>query len=364
MERGEPIACLTVRPYRDGDAEAINGLHNRVFGERRPLEVWRWKYLLPLPSLDRAMVVVEAEGEIVGFMGAVKRPFLIGGRSVAAFQYVDICIHPEHRRGGATFARVEGALKDQIRERGGELIYGFPKAFVGKWGKRRLGWRDTVTLPILFRPLSWQPPLPRRLRGGAVERAVRPVSCCLYRAWHRLRAAAHRHPPGIVVERTGEIDAGFDRVWERVAPGFKAIGTRDANYLRWRYQLNPWGAFVLLRARRGGETAGFLALKLLDEEGCRRGAILELLASEEGARAALIGEAVGWGLRERADSIECGALRSSALYRSLVQAEFRERGRDVTFYYVHETLPRGIERGDFEDEGGWYLTWGDTDFLG
>lgn len=190
------------------------------------------------------------------------------------------------------------------------------------------------------------------------------MSRCLYLARHHLRVAARRGSRDIAVERAEEIGTGLDPLWERVRGGFKAIGIRDANYLRWRYQLNPWGGFVLLRARRGEETVGFLALKVMDEEGCRRGVILDLLTCEEEVTAKLISEAVRWCLRKRADYVECAALRSSALYRSLVQTGFFDRGSSVTFYYVREMLPQELRREDFESEAGWFLTWGDTDFLG
>src|SRR5262245_42298451 len=129
---------IAVRFYRDGDAQALNDLFNRVFARARTLEHWRWKYLDAPAAHAETIAIAEVDGSIVGAYGGILVRFKVADSVLLAALAVDLGILPGRRLGWTQMALFR-AYNERIRALPVGLAFGFPNEVAYQVGKRLLG---------------------------------------------------------------------------------------------------------------------------------------------------------------------------------------------------------------------------------
>lgn len=191
-------AGLQLRPFVPGDERGINEGFNDVFGTRRSLEEWRWKFGAG-GELGR-MLVAELEGEIVAHFGLLAVPLVWRGRRLILGQTVDCYAK---RRQGVVQSRVFEQLFRAVDEHfGGELdgLFGFPGQRHMKLGQLRLGYAPARPVVVWRRFVRPEPRSTRRSHtwptAGAIDQVWRSAAGRLGAAFDRDAAQMRRRFTG------------------------------------------------------------------------------------------------------------------------------------------------------------------------
>jgi hypothetical protein len=349
-----------VRKYRPGDEAGINDLYERVFGTRRSLEEWRWKFLqgpLEKPSL---IYLAHDGNRIVGQYAVLFSRFLFGGREVRAAQPVDNMIDPACRQGLGR-SRMEQTL---YREIGNDplqevtaLGYGFPNREHYRVGKKLLEYRDLGPVHVRLRSLTVTRHLRRVLGHGRTVRALGRAHAGLHR--RRLRFRAQRLPTGIGVRRLPAFDDRFDRLWARASPPFGALAVRDRRALQWRYGSRPSTEYTILALEKGRDLLGYAVLARR-QGAVKFGRLADILCLPgPDLVESLLLHALEDLLEEGCDMAECWSPENGP-YEELLRRYFPRRlpepVRAVTRVY-DPTLDPSLG----SDLSRWHLTLGDAD---
>ncbi|ELZ01477.1 hypothetical protein C482_06874 [Natrialba chahannaoensis JCM 10990] len=167
--RPRPQASYTVRPFRPSDRSAFLSLYERVFGQERDTEWFRWKFERN-PYVDHVPIIVaERDGELVGARSFFAQPIRNGETVFPAFQPCDTMVHPDHQRQGLFDRMNELALERYVGQaRDPAFCFNFPNEH-SKQGNINYGWQDVGTVPMYYRPQD--PGTVLRAVTGGSERA-------------------------------------------------------------------------------------------------------------------------------------------------------------------------------------------------
>ena len=232
---------FTVRPYRDGDEQAILDLFARCFPHApRSAEHFRWKYRENPFGNGRISLTFDGDGRLVGHYSGYPVPFRIDGADVLAHQIGDTMTDVSIRHVGRGPTSILGRTALDFYERFCEgqvaFNYGFNVANIQRFSLRFL--RSDRVEPVTYRvrdlrarPLAPLPRVARRLRGYRLE---------------------------LVKEPTREWDALFARVGE----AYRFLVRRDARYVRWRYFECPDRTYNVVAVRRWNRMAGWIAYRI------------------------------------------------------------------------------------------------------
>lgn len=351
----------TIRFYRPGDEEAINDLFNQVFHRARTLEHWRWKYLDSPVACAEVIPIAEVDGKIVGaYPGMVLRFKVVDGM-VLATQVVDLCILPGYGHGWTQMAMFH-SYGERMRAMQVGFGFGFPNEVAYKVSTRLLGNRELCQMPILRKRLNFRLAVRRRLASQRLERVAAWLSHRGYRLWHGFRG--YRSPGGVQIETVDEFDDTFDTFWEQISGRYPILAVRDRAYLQWRYGQNPHGRFLVLRAWRHGAMAGYLIAKVVESAwGERSSVIFDFLTVEDrGVALALLRQGIAAALEAQVDNLKIGVLRHHPCWDILREEGFQDRSESLPVVYALYD-PSLDDRG-IAQASRWFLTLGDTDFLG
>ena len=244
---------VTIRRATRGDEEAILDLVRVSLGEGtipRTLDYWRWKHEAN-PFGRSAILVAEAEGQLVALRAFMRWTWRSAGQDVATVRAVDTATHPEYR-GQGLFKRLTMRLRDEMNDEGVAFVFNTPNA-QSRPGYLKMGWS------LVGKPTLWVRPV----RPVRLARALR----------HEGLSGDEGEPPAVDAERAGKALAlpVVRSIVEAAGSGGAAYHTAPTlEYLRWRYADVP--SFVYYAAARGEGASG----ALLVMRARRRGALREL----------------------------------------------------------------------------------------
>jgi hypothetical protein len=230
---------VTIRTFRDGDERRINDGFNAVFGLRRSLEEWAWKF--PPDPDGRTIMLAEHDGELLAHYAGAPVRFHLDGHTWPAAQIVDVFSTRNARaavfgRRGVWVRTVEAFFDGFGRSGRLAVLFGFPSPRPLRLGVLQLGY-DAVEPQALT----------------TVERSV--VS-----ARRPLRSVAYR------AELSPDWDPRLDGLWQRVRSAYPAAVVRDAQHALYRYAGHPtvrYHRFVVL-PRFGREAVGWGVFRIED----------------------------------------------------------------------------------------------------
>lgn len=350
-----------IRFYRHGDEEAINDLFNQVFHRARTLAHWRWKYLDSPVACAEVIPIAEVDGKIVGAYPGIVVRFKVADGMVLATQVVDLCILPGYGHGWTQMAMLR-TYGERMRAMQVGFGFGFPNEAAYQVSTRLLGNRELCQMPILRKRLNFRLGVRRRFASHLLERMAAWLSNWGYRLWYG--CLRYSSPGGVQIETVDEFDDAFDTFWERISGSYPILAVRDRAYLQWRYGQNPHGQFLVLRAWYHGAMAGYLIAKVVELEwGERASVIFDFLTIEDREVAlALLRRGIAVALEARVDSIKIGMLRHHPLWDILRQAGFQDRSESLPVVYA--LYDPSLDDRCIAEARRWFLTLGDTDFLG
>jgi hypothetical protein len=318
-----------VRAYRTEDSPAVLALLRASFGRwprgieaASDQEFFDWKHLRSPFGASR-LLVAEADGALVGFIGYMPWRLHAQGRTVTALREVDLVVYAAHRRLGVSIAlRSALAFSPDVA-----LLWGNPNA-QSRPGALKLGQTELA-------------------RASRFVRLARPLRAA--RRLARSPARPLRVEAGAAVAMLADADAADVRALT-VGSSDRLTTVRDLAYLRWRYaQSGEYraigsagdGAIAIFRCRRHGRA--------------RVAHICELLFEPDDARAASrllrqVGDAAD------VDLLSCNFASARAAARHGFVAYPR---REIVMTRVlDETLAPDPTRA-----GSWELSHGDIELL-
>ncbi len=333
-----------IRPYRQGDEEAILKTFNAVFGADHPeykartLDQWYWEFR-DNPEGNQIVLAMAPDGRVICQYCCLPYPMNLRGEKVLAGCGIDSFVDPDYRMGlkrEGIFLRV---ARTYFRTIGVHPItalgYGFPNEKAYRIGVKMLKYHE-VRRPqtTLFRNL-WEMEDDGDVGGSS-------------------GALLH-------IEEVDAFDARFDAFWEYLMPSYPMATWRDATYLNWRYKGCHWIPYRIFTALdASGSLRGFCVVRP-DWQDHPMLAVPELLAhpDDDGAFADLLRCIVRFAKEKKQQRIEFWLAESSKAFDMACAMGFRKEGSPFNlaaiFYRDDLDLRFAIEH--------WYYTLGDMDIL-
>ena len=219
--------------------------------------------------------------------------------------------------------------------------------FTGKWG-----YREDFRLAYRARVLKYAPVLAAAIRPAGAARLAGSVLDGIRRLLPRRRSPL---PAGYTLAELTSFGEETDRLWERVADGYRVALVRDAAYLTWRYLANP-DDYTVLGLSRGGELVGIVVLTETVRRGVAVGELVDYVcpAGDEEVFGLLVAAAVDHSLDRGHALIQAWSVVDTPHDARLRRAGLRLHRTDVKFL-VSPGHPDDV----IYDGGAWLLTQGD-----
>ncbi len=200
-----------VRLYQPGDEIAINDSFNRVFGKRRSVEEWAWKYRAgksPCP------IVAAWDGDrLAAHNGGIAANYQVDGRRILALQGAD------------TFSLAVAERQPEWRGSWQQVMDRFGEIAADQFGASLLyGFTGGKAISHMVARAHWDSVSPRRI--PLLVRRRRPPTRSMASRFFRARLI------------DGRVSA-LDRLWERAQGRYPVSVIRDANHVRRRLSGHP-----------------------------------------------------------------------------------------------------------------------------
>ena len=293
-----------------------------------------------------------ATGEVVGACGLGTRELMVGGERVTSGLMADFSVDGDHRTVMPALLLQRALCTDALQHY--PCAYAFPNSSaVGIFS--RIGFQPLGRMRRYMKVLRTRHYLQKRApymlavaAGTAVDILVRSAAM----AGRFSGGGRHR------VSWVSDVDARFDRFWDRVRRNYRFIGVRDAAFLRWRFVTRPErrASFAVL-TDDSGEISAYAAL-VEKERGIAF--IADFLTSTDASLHILLRRVVA-ALRSRPyHAVTTVFMGPSEIQRVLIAAGLKHRG-DAKFVVMGRS-PQQAANGAFpisaEDA---YLTEADRD---
>lgn len=220
----------------------------------------RWLARAPLAA-EMHRWVAEADGEVVGYLGALPQYYRIRGRRVVAHTPADFMVLPGYGIHAVSLMRRFFRTCENYVACDAE-----PKAMAIEMG---LGAERSGDLHhhIKIIDIAHLPDAPANVSRGVLAIAGWGVSAVD-------RVLLHASANTVRVAEVDSFDQSFDGFHERVAAGVACTAQKDSAFLRWRYGAgSPHAPVTVLVAKRGGSLLGYTVLRVTPS---RDGYLLDL----------------------------------------------------------------------------------------
>jgi len=224
-----------VRLYRPGDEIAINDAFNRVFGKRRSVEEWAWKYRAdesPWP------IVAAWDGDrLAAHNGGIAADYQVDGRRILAMQGVD------------TFSLAVAERQPGWRDAWQHVMDSFAQIAAEQFGASLLfGFTGGRAIGHMVARARWDSVPPRRI--PLLVRRRRPPSRSMASRFFRARLIGDHEP-------------ALDVLWKRVQDRYPVSVVRSAEHVRRRLGVHPAISYHrwLITPRWSSTPAAFVAFR-------------------------------------------------------------------------------------------------------
>jgi hypothetical protein len=288
VSEGSPSLVRTkVREAQFTDYEAVTDLKRRWGLVPDPLENWEhlWRNnpaLKHLPSKRAIGWVLEAEGQIVGYLANISSTYRLGDKTLTAVIGGACVADPAYRAHmvrlmGACYAQksVDLYISTTAIEATGKLSCAFGAEPIPQkdyetvmfWVLRPYPFIQTVMKKLQIKPTLSHVLGPLGALGVGIDKLFR-------RRWPR------RPTPALTVSemKSSEIGEEFENLWiEKLGEGTRLLADRSAETLRWHYDLPHDRAKTrVICCRKQGQLVGYLVIR--DEAGQTNGLRRSLVA--------------------------------------------------------------------------------------
>lgn len=354
-----------IRACSRADREEQARLFNASFKKDLEAPELAWRYDAGPHGTSVTLVTDELDADgtarraVSGYACNPRRVLCRGDHAATVGQTGDVMTHPD-ARGKGLFSELDRACMRATAEAGWTAVFGLPNRrsaplFVGK-----LGWNEIGRIrPHTFLLDGGSEARRLRTREGRIAGWRAPIDARRCAGRRRRLAAASG---GVVVRQVASFPAEVGDLAREVAREFDWMVERDAAYLDWRFADNPAGLHRILLAERDGRCAGYAVVQTPTADRCDVAYLVDLVAPEADARAALVAAGLGVAERSGAVAVEATAIDGSWWQERLGAWGFLPPKPDnhlIVISYVHradEPVARAML-----DASRWYLTDGDRD---
>jgi GNAT superfamily N-acetyltransferase len=349
-ESGEVKRDWSLREYREGDEEQILELHRIAMNKSEDFQWWKWM-CQDGPAGPAAIMLAETKQGLVGHHASLPVFIKIGEKITRGGHGFAVMVHPDYRHQGI-FKAMGIELSKSAEARSRSISYGSPNDQSRPGFTKWLHNIDMFEIPLLVRIVDW----------GSVLKSRYRIPALVGNAWEHLisRTPLPRNS-GVVVEPVASFDESIDKFWLKASQLKPIMVVKDMKYLNWRYVAKPGNEYRLFVAKRHGETAGYIVLKMR-AGGSNRGFIVDLLAlpGEETAAEALIIRAISYLKGEGAAMVFCAMMEDTPCYRLLRKLKFMRRpGEHLNVRIFDRSIPEEF----VTNPGNWYYVAGDDDTI-
>ncbi len=341
-----------VSRYRTDDKRHVEALYRRVFGvdsadANRLRWDWQYKRNPHMPS-DGPLIWLAREGQtVVGQYATMPVKLLVQGKEIDAAWGMDVMVAPERQRQGLG----EVLFRTWDRNVGASLGLGLSDSSYRLFGKLR--WPDVGPVPCFVKPLTR-----RALRRPGWSVGANRLLSAITLPWIRL--ISRTRPLQGEVRVIGHFDQQFDALWARVSPHFAFIVKRDAAYLNWKYIQAPHVRYTIAVLERGGEAAGYIVYRHVQEARGRVTIIVDWLTAPD--------DHVGMLTLLRWVDREARAANSDKIRGFAMHAGYRKWLRQSGYFAVKSTMEfvakvNAVEPPPafYQQTDTWHVTLGDSD---
>lgn len=338
--------------FRPEDRRQVEALYRRVFGsdaaEANRLR-WDWQYRRnPQVPSDGPLIWLAREGtSIVGQYATMPVKLAVNGQEIQGAWGMDVMVAPERQRQGLG----DVLFRTWDRSVGASLGLGLSDASYRLFQK--LEWPDVGPVPCFVKPLSR-----RALRRPTWPVPINRLISYVTYPWVRLISRAR--PLEGEVRTIREFGAGFTTLWERVRGKFAFCVRRDAPYLTWKYIQTPHVRYHIAALDRGGEVAGYVVYRHVQEPRGRVTLLVDILTDPDDTSGFLT--LLRWVDRE------ARAADSDKIRAFMMHAGFQRLLRKSGYYSVKSTMEFvakvnavNVPARYYEDTDRWHVTLGDSD---
>lgn len=247
------------RPYKDGDALAINQLYFEVTGRQRTIEQHAWQWLQS-PAGIGEMWLIEYENEegqrkLIGHHGVMAELFTFFGKEIIVGKTENTMILPEFRE-NILYLRYEKEFLNNYKKRFGAIFSTFgPKnaikmrAALGyknniKWENTYIGYEPLVSLSLIF----------NRIKLFKINVDLDKISYFFYDGFDCQ-----------VLDGEKNI-FDFDSFWGKISKDYELTPARTKANLSWRFWTNPYHKYKTLKISHP-ENGVFIAIIYVNENG-------------------------------------------------------------------------------------------------
>jgi hypothetical protein len=251
-------------------AEGMSELEEAVWGRQTAPAYWGWRYF-ENPTRRSTTVVALREDRVVGKMGGVCLPMVVGGKQQTVTLVEGLSMLPSERswdclRGLMAANFLEGQ-RDSV-----SLGFGFATK---KWTAihHKMGLRSLGRTPVWLGFLDLKRILKRRSVPDVL--ALLGGMAGLFIGVRRERVPLS----GVEIQPIERFDADTNGLWQTLEPLRWISVVKDTSYLRWRYDSCPGYSYRKLAAFRRGRVEGVAVYSVSQER--KNGYLLELLADKD-----------------------------------------------------------------------------------
>ncbi len=349
-----------IRPYKEGEGEAINNLFEKVFHKKRSFKEWKWKFL-DNPAVDDPsdwISIAEREGSIIGHYASISLEMKVGDRIIKTPQPVDSMIDPDSKAGIKLFRQLN-KHNVEITSKHTYFGFGFPNETAYKVGKKMLGYMDTGRMIPLFRRLGVRTIIKRRLTWlpALIIDILHKLMCFIY-AFLLKTGKTDKSVDVSLYDSFSEIEnrESLESLCNAMKDRYEIINIRTIPYLIWRYTGRE---IKIITIESENEMTGFAVVTVEEEEESRTGYILDIVYKDKVT--VLINETVRYFLDRKADFILCALIDGDPMAEDLKKSGFSEHTSFKPFPLVYFHF-HSKEGDDFlKNPSNWHLTYSDSD---
>jgi len=364
----EAIPPVTLRDAQFSDFRAVKELKQRWGWNPDSMENWErlWRHnpALDKPQSERPMGwVLEAKGEVIGYLGNISLLYRYGDRTLTAVTGHGFVVEPLYRAASvsliAAFFRqksVDLCLATTAIEAVGKMARAFKSEPVPQpdcetvlfWVLRSFPFAEAVT-----KKLDLKPPLSTVGRvlvwlGVGADKVAR-------RRWPK-RSSGHLAISEIAISEIGD---DFQDLWiAKLNEGPRLLADRSPATLKWHFNIpGDTGTTHVMCCRDNGELLGYIIVRngSMQQDGLKRSIIADILVKQDdpGVLKALFLAAYEHAKRSGGDVLEIMGFPQNVREVCLLWKPYRRSYPACPFYYkaadpvLHRTL---------SDARLWYAT--------
>jgi ubiquinone/menaquinone biosynthesis C-methylase UbiE len=234
---------LLIKGYQPNNEQAIVEQFNRIFGQNRTLNHWRWKYS-ENPFGGPTVSMAWDNAQLASHYSAYPLPLSVFGHQTTTFHVGDTFTLPEYRGVGRgktnLLSRVVRHFHKSWCEGKIDFFYGFNTGRIQKLGKSFLSYVPVA--PVYEYTYSAS-----QMELNKISKLKRLVK------GYRIELAEH----------CGD---WADTLFERVKNDFPMLISRTREYLQWRYDRHPDYSYQYVLLKRWGKVIGWWVIRYYEDK--------------------------------------------------------------------------------------------------